>query len=138
MKINRFFALAVIAAVVVSVMGVLSYRAFARTNTAPAAQDCAAEAEDEGAGEIEDADGVEDECGDQNGGETEDGDADAAAPTGVLVSADQARAIAEAANPGAAARGVEFEREGGGEYWEVELDNGLEVMVDAATGEILK
>jgi uncharacterized membrane protein YkoI len=39
--------------------------------------------------------------------------------------------------PGAAAREVEFEREGGVDAWEVELDNGVEVRIDPHSGEIL-
>jgi uncharacterized membrane protein YkoI len=50
---------------------------------------------------------------------------------------DEASAVAEAANPGTKAVAVELENESGTLVYEVELNNGLEVMVDAASGDIL-
>ena len=51
---------------------------------------------------------------------------------------DEAKAAAEAVSPGATATNVDLEREGGKEVYEVQLDNGMEVEIDAATGEILE
>lgn len=51
---------------------------------------------------------------------------------------DEAKAAAEAVSPGAAATNVDLEREGGKDVYEVQLDNGMEVELDAATGEILE
>jgi len=102
MKINRFFALAVIALLVVGAMGAISLKAFAKGNTAaPAAQvsvqtpDCSQDQAD--GTEVKsatDTDNVELQCGDQ----VEDGLPDsAAAPaqgmspaSGVTASAAQA------------------------------------------------
>ena len=62
---------------------------------------------------------------------------DEVAPSSTGISAGQAQLIAEAANPGATTLNVEFDREGGKDIWEVELDNGLNVKVDANSGVIL-
>ena len=72
-------------------------------------------------------------------GDVEDDDGDEAnVPSDQTgISADEARATAEAANPGTKALEVELENENGTLVYEVELDNGLEVMVDAANGNIL-
>ncbi len=51
---------------------------------------------------------------------------------------DEAKAAAEAVSPGATATDVKIEREGGLDVYEVQLDNGMEVEIDAATGEILE
>jgi hypothetical protein len=79
MKINRFIALAVVALLVVSAMGAVSLKAFAKGVTAPAAQvsvqaaDCS---QDQAYGtEVKsgtDTDNVELQCGDQNGVDTEE------------------------------------------------------------------
>jgi len=53
------------------------------------------------------------------------------------VSADQAKAAAEAANPGTKAIKVELDNENGVLVYSVELDNGLDVKVDAGNGAIL-
>jgi uncharacterized membrane protein YkoI len=50
---------------------------------------------------------------------------------------DEAVTIARAAYPGTTAQAVESEREGGLLLYEVELSNGVEVEIDAATGEIV-
>lgn len=54
------------------------------------------------------------------------------------LTADEARTAAEAASPGATATDVELEREGSKDVYEVQLDNGMEVEIDAVTGEILE
>lgn len=51
---------------------------------------------------------------------------------------DEAKAVAEEASPGATATDVSLEREGSKDVYEVQLDNGMEVEIDAATGEILE
>lgn len=53
------------------------------------------------------------------------------------ITADEALAAAEAAHPGTRGLEVELENENGTLVYEVELNNGLEVMVDAANGDIL-
>lgn len=51
---------------------------------------------------------------------------------------EEARAAAEAIGDGAKATDVDLEREGSRDVYEVQLDNGMEVEIDAATGEILE
>lgn len=53
------------------------------------------------------------------------------------ISADQAKAAAEAANPGATAVKVELDNENGVLVYSVQLNNGLDVKVDAGNGAIL-
>ena len=166
MKINRFIALAAIALLVVGAMGFLSYKAFAQTDQPPATVDCSGQDDDDDvaeAVETEDTDDIEEQCGDQSedddlgevgeadtdnvenevedaneAGEVEGVDeADEVAPAGTPVTADEAQAVVEAANPGAATLNVEFDRENGTDIWEVGLDNGQDVKVDAGSGVIL-
>jgi len=59
------------------------------------------------------------------------------APAGLAITADQAQAIVETANPGAATLAVEYDRENGSDLYSVKLDNGQNVTVDAATGAIV-
>jgi uncharacterized membrane protein YkoI len=124
---------------------------------APAVQttdSCANDDDGAEAADTQDMDNVQEEveCGpqDENGaneaGETEanDGQENAAAdtsdeiaPATTGITADQAQTIAESANPGTAALAVEFDHENGQDIWEVELDNGQDVKVDAGSGQIL-
>ncbi len=53
------------------------------------------------------------------------------------ISPEEAQATAEAANPGSTATEVELDDENGSLVYSVELDNGLEVQVDAGDGTIL-
>lgn len=53
------------------------------------------------------------------------------------ITAAQAQSAAEAANPGAKTLAVELDNENGTVIYEVELDNGQDVKVDAKTGNIL-
>lgn len=53
------------------------------------------------------------------------------------ITADEARAAAEAANAGAKATKVELDNENGVLVYSVELDNGLDVKVDAGNGSIV-
>ena len=70
------------------------------------------------------------------GGEDDAGEANASLG-GTGITAAEARAAAEAAYPGAKAREVELENENGATVYEVELDNGLEIALDPANGNIL-
>jgi hypothetical protein len=53
------------------------------------------------------------------------------------ITPEQAQAAALAANPGASVAGVDQDEENGALVYEVKLDNGLEVQVDASSGAIL-
>lgn len=59
------------------------------------------------------------------------------APSPATITPEQAEAAALEANPGAAVVEVGLEDENGTQVYEVELDNGLEVIVDASDGAIL-
>lgn len=118
MKINRWIALAMIAVLVVGVMGIVSYRVFAQNSSQPAAQ----------SGTEEPNDGTDVPGQDSS---------DEVPPAQTGITADEAQAIVEKAYPEATTIAVEFDREGGKDMWEVELDNDLDVKVDAASGEIL-
>jgi len=103
-------------------------------------------AEDDGAeaADAEDTDDVEEEveCGPQDENEADEVNevdkSDEVAPAGLGLTDVQAQAIVEEANPGASTLAVEFDRENGNDIWEVELDNGLDVKVDASSGQILQ
>lgn len=114
---------------------------------------CVEDDDSQEAPETEDVDDVQEEveCGPQD--ENEAGEANEAneadeanevdeasevAPadwTGL--SLDEAKAIAVEANPGTAVVEADFEQEGGTAAYEVELDNGVELTIDALSGEIL-
>ena len=84
--------------------------------------------------------GPENEANEANeAGETDEASEteEAVSPDQASISADQAKAAAEAAHSGAKAVAVELENEGGKIAYEVALDNGLEVLVDATTGDVL-
>ncbi|MCB8928603.1 MAG: PepSY domain-containing protein [Ardenticatenaceae bacterium] len=111
-----------------------------RAAAAPAAQSADPCTEDDDSAEApdtEDMDDVEEEveCGPED--ENEADEADEMAPTSLTLTAVQAQQIAEEANPGVATLAVEFDRENGHDIWEVELDNGQDVKVDANSGQIL-
>ena len=144
MKIKRWIALAAIALLVVGAMGFVSYRVFATTNTFQASQNCGPEIEDGEAAEAENSD--EEECDQQNENAVDANEAteangqdqsDEIAPASTDITADESQAIAEGANPGATTLAVELDREGGQDIWEVELNNNLDVKVDASSGAIL-
>jgi hypothetical protein len=59
------------------------------------------------------------------------------APSQAAITPEQAQAAALAANPGASVVKVEQDEENGALVYEVKLDNGLEVQVDASSGAIL-
>jgi uncharacterized membrane protein YkoI len=144
MKINRWIALAAIALLVVGAMGFVSYRVFATTNPFQTAQNCDPDIEDGETAEAENSDA--EECEQQGEDETDANEgtedngqdqSDETAPASTRISADEAQAIAEEANPGATTLAVEFDREGDKDIWEVELDNNFDVQVDANNGAIL-
>ncbi len=73
---------------------------------------------------------------DQATGQSE-ADESAALQSLTRITADQAKAAAEAANPGATAVKVGLDNENGVLVYSVELSNGLDVKVDAGNGQIL-
>jgi len=92
MKVNRFFALAMIALLVVGAMGVISARALAKTNSAPAAQTQNCNQQDDDAAEVQnapDTDNIEEQCGDQNAPDGQGGAADADTDTTEVQEGDQ-------------------------------------------------
>jgi len=119
-------------------------------NAAPALQPATTctddnDMQDEAENEADDAtEAAECEAGEANEA-SEANEADDADDAGALqgqtgISADQAQAIVEATNPGANTLAVELDRvneNGGAVIYEIELDNGLDVQVDAANGNIL-
>jgi uncharacterized membrane protein YkoI len=82
---------------------------------------------------LDDSDGPNDDADEVNGQDP----SDVAAPANTAITADEAKKIAEEANPGATALEVDFDREGGKDMWEIEMSNNAEVEVDANTGAIL-
>ena len=124
MQINKTIAIAVVLlGLLVGGLGAgvfLSQRPLS-VNAAPPAQE--GNDTDE-AGEVEDG---------NEAGEAEE----AVSPDQAGITADEAKAAAEAAYSGAKAVAVELENENSQVIYEVELDNGLEVIVDAGNGEVL-
>jgi uncharacterized membrane protein YkoI len=53
------------------------------------------------------------------------------------ISTDEAKAAAEAANPGASVVRVELDNENGAPVYSVEMSNGLEAKVDAGNGQVV-
>lgn len=127
-------------------------------SAAPAAQTadpCAEDDDSQEAAETADNDGVQEEvqCGSQDANEadeaneanegneaneTDSGEQDGVVPADWSgLSLDEAKAIAENANPGATAVDAEFEQEGGAATYDVDLDNGVELSIDAVSGEII-
>jgi uncharacterized membrane protein YkoI len=84
-------------------------------------------------GEDNDADEVKDDGDDAN----ESDQADKVAPAHTGISASDARTIALKAYPDATVLEIEFDREGGVDLFEAELDDGTDVKIDAATGAII-
>jgi uncharacterized membrane protein YkoI len=164
MKINRFFALAVIALLVVGAMGAVSLRGYAQTSSPASSQ--AQSSEDVSTGP--DTDNVQEQVGEQvedgqpDGPEADTGLdeqtpsysssilADQTATEGVseeaeaaalqdqaTVSAADAEAAALAANPGTTVIKTELDNENGALVYSVELSNGSDVKVDAGNGTVL-
>jgi hypothetical protein len=102
---------------------------------------CADNEADEANEEV-DTDDVQEEHEDQadDVNEADEADETNVSPDQMGITAEQAQAAAEAANPGAKTLAVEIDRvneNGGAVIYEVELDNGIDVKVDAANGSIL-
>lgn len=90
--------------------------------------------QDDDNGQDDDADGV----WEQFEGQDDDGDeSDEIAPENTGITADDARAIAEKAYPDVSVLAIEFDREGGIDLFEAELNDGTDVIIDANSGEIL-
>lgn len=144
MKLNRFFAMATIALLVVGAMGVISARSFAQATQPPAQTQVteALEANSEGS----DTDNLDEQVGDQNapdsqeagdGAEAADGSEQEAAPAGTpAITAEAAQKTAEAYLNAGTATKVELDEENGKLVYSVEF-NGTDVKVDAMTGEVL-
>lgn len=130
MKINKTIVIAVLLFGLLMgglAAGVLLSQRPLDVNAAPPAQEPTTEAEDvDQAGDVEDNDGNE-------AGETEE----TVPPDQADITADEAKAAAEAAYPGTKAVEVELERENGVTAYEVGLDNGLEVLINPANGDVL-
>jgi uncharacterized membrane protein YkoI len=130
MKINKTIVIAVLLFGLLMgglAAGVLLSQQPLDVNAAPPAQEPATEAEDvDQAGDVEDNDGNE-------AGETEE----TVPPDQADITAGEAKAAAEAAYPGTKAVEVELERENGVTAYEVGLDNGLEVLINPANGDVL-
>jgi len=149
MKVNRWIALAAIALLVVGAMGFLSYRVFASNTVFQTQQNCGPDVEENQASENETAEAENsdvEECDQQAENRTDPNEgtevngqdqSDETAPASTGITADEAKKIAEAANSGTTTLAVEFDREGGQDIWEVELDNNLDVKIDANSGVIL-
>lgn len=147
MKINRFVALALIALLVVGAMGAISYKVFAQggvlhnVRTAFQAQDCGQdEAGDTEEQSTNDTDNIVEQCGDQNAPDEQEsgGEEDTeTAPSGTpAITADQAQTTALAMHPGTVLK-VELDEENGKLVYGVEFEGGVDVKVDAMTGEVL-
>lgn len=144
MKLNRFFAMAAIALLVVGAMGVISARSFAQATQPPTQTQVteAPEANSEGS----DTDNLDEQVGDQNGpdgqeagdgAEAADGAEQEAAPAGTpAITAEAAQKTAEAYLKAGPANHVELDNENGKLVYSVEF-NDTDVKVDAMTGEVL-
>ena len=148
MKINRFIALAAIALLVVAGLGTIATRSLAKGSQAPIAQVADCNQQDDDSAEVQDGpdtDDVEEQCGDQDtpddGEEMESesaGDEDAeVAPSGTpAITAEEAQAAALKAQSGTIVQ-TELDDENGQLVYSVEFDGGVDVKVDAMTGEVL-
>lgn len=143
MKINKTIGIAVLLFGLLMgglAAGVLFSQQPPDINAAPPAQEPATEAEDvDQAGDVEDNDANEaediDEAGDvedDDGNETEE----AVSPDQAGITADEAKTAAETYT-GVKAIAVELENENGKVAYEVEMEDGQEVLVDAVDGTVL-
>jgi uncharacterized membrane protein YkoI len=142
MKINRFFAFAAIALLVVAAMGAVSMKVIAMSNHASTAQTEACDKQDDSA-EVEDAETADDApgCNDQNEGQDE---TDAPDPQDEVVTGNPAITVEAAQkaaesylNAGTATQ-VELDKsdQDGKLIYSVEIGD-TDVSVDAMTGEVL-
>lgn len=127
MKINKTIVIAIVLfGLLISGLGtgvLLTQRSLA-VNAAPPVQE---DNDTDEVGDVEDDDGNEAD-------EAEEADV---SPDQTGITADEAKAAAEAAYSGSKAVAVELEKENGQVIYEVELDNGLEVIINAGNGDIL-
>lgn len=148
MKINKFFAMAVIALMAIGAMGFITTRTHAQTGTLPAPQVQVTEAPDNEQNVGSDTDNVEEQVGDQvaqdttvdsasepveaNNSESQD-----AVPTGTPgISADAALQAAQAYLNTTATGTAILDEENGTLVYSVDL-NGSDVKVDAMSGIVL-
>ena len=144
MKINKFIAIAVVLiGLLAGGLGAgvwLSQQPLSANAAPPAQQDTTCtddddienEADDEEDDDLEENETCDDDDADETGEADDDIEHEAENEANVSsdqigITADEARAAAEAANPGTKALEVELENENGTIAFEVELDNGLEV-----------
>jgi len=97
------------------------------------------EGEDNNVDEVGAAAKVDDAAEDEDDGDDADEPegVDEVAPAHTGISASDARTIALEAYPDATVLEIEFDREGGVDLFEAELDDGIDVKIDAATGAII-
>jgi len=141
MKIKRTLAVAAVALLVAGTMGLTAVHTFAQT-TQPPTQTQAATAQDNEQVVGADTDQVEEQVGDQNAADnaaevSEAVDGQDAAPAGTpSITADQAKAAAEAYLNAGAATKVQLDDENGKLVYSVEIGTS-DVKVDAMTGAVL-
>ena len=114
MKVNRFFILGLIVLLVVGVMGIISYQVLAQT-----------------------PDDEDDHWQNQANPPISVDDDDAPIQGKPSITPEEANAAVLSEYPGAKILETELEMERGVLVFSVELDNGLEVAVDAGSGKIL-
>jgi uncharacterized membrane protein YkoI len=146
MKINKFawIALVLFGLLICGLtVGVALNQRPLPANAAPPAQQTEP-CPDDGDLEHEAGDDIEDRdaCGDNDAPEADNvdeaGETEAAvSPDQADITAAEAQAAAEAAYPGTKALEVELESENGVIAYEVELDNGLEILINPTNGNIL-
>lgn len=160
MKINRFVAMAAIALLIIAGMGAVATGSFAKNSHAPAAQSQDCDQQDDDSAEVQDAadtDDVELQCGEQNEADDEDGeeavgsdidnieeevgdqneaDEESAPIETPAITAEDAQATAMSAYTGTIVQ-TELDDEDGQLVYSVEFDGGVDVKVDALTGEVL-
>jgi uncharacterized membrane protein YkoI len=131
MKINKTMAIVLFGLLAAGLVGSLFLtQRLLSVNAAPPAQ------EQNETGEAEDSDEAGD-AEDDDSNEADKAEEATVSPAQTGITADEAKAAAEAAYPGAKTLAVELERENGRVIYEVELDNGLEVIVAADRGDVL-
>jgi uncharacterized membrane protein YkoI len=148
MKVNKFFALALIAVMAIGVMGFVSTKVHAKSGTQPAPQAQVTETPDNEQAVGPDTDSVEEQVGDQNAQDTtadsanepveaKSSDGQDSAPTGTpSISADAALLAAQTYLNTTASGTATLDDENGKLVYSVDL-NGSDVKVDAMSGVVL-
>lgn len=151
MKIKRTIALAAIMLLITAGMSAFTIRHSTGAATPVPAQTQACDQSENDTTEVNstaDTDTLDQQCGNQVEDGTADGqeqaesgvneqDEAAALQQQAAISADAANQAALAANPGTSVVKTELDNENGTTVYSVQLDNGLDVKVDAANGVIL-